>query len=213
MAKVVRKNSTNASSTNTTTGKSSKETIKSTSKNTTNKQTELEEDSDEAEKSSDMITRDVCLIILHKALAALQNINTTVEQVQPDLLFASILAEYSVNDQQWFQKCVESYILTGDEEVKISYNNVIQQLQMLTEAPQLDEDSIREDDSIHYDDEIDYVQQYKDNKKRLDIIGKLLRGEIVTDRQKQRRKERAENRIKRAQKRVAKMNARSKMDQ
>ena len=26
-----------------------------------------------------MITRDVCLIILHKALAALQNINTTVE--------------------------------------------------------------------------------------------------------------------------------------
>ena len=174
---------------------------------------EEEEEEEEKEekkepKDPEMISRNVCIIVLQKALAALQNLsNTTTENFEPDVLFANILHHHAVQDQQWFQQCIESYTLNGDDEITQAYTLLTEKVRTLTEAPPLDEDSIREDDSIHYDDDIDYVEQYRSNQRKLDLVGKMLRGEIVTDRQRQRRQERAENRIRRAEIRVAKMRA------
>ena len=47
-------------------------------------------------------------------------------------------------------------------------------------------------------------EQFKKTQARLNLVGRMLRGEVVTERQKKRRQERAERRIQRAEMRIAK---------
>ena len=136
--------------------------------------------------------------------------------MDPNDIFVNILQTHpSVRDLPWFHKCVESYALTGDEAVQHAYIKVVQQVRALESLrssflPKT-EDAMDAEEGEKEDQETNVRHQYKQNQFKLNLIGNILNGTVVTDKQKQRRQHRAEMRIKRAEMKVAKLKA--KLDQ
>ena len=224
-----------------------------------------------------MISRGVCLVVLNEALDELRSLDmassrrttSTITTSSLDDLFGNILTSHRVFDQSWFQKCVQSYCLTGDVDIRAAYMDVVEQVkyfeQVLSservvksneedtgeadeadeagevgevgEAEEMSETTLMSENSVSLRDlewsgsvvvvDQDVVgvkeeseeekkmngdplpgcspeEQFKETQARLNLVGRMLRGEVVTERQKKRRQERAERRIQRAEMRIAK---------
>ena len=173
------------------------------------------EDVNEAAKTEELpskIPRNVCLSILGEALETFKTLDD-IHDVHASL--SDILKKHKIYDQEWFQACAESYILeseNGDSDMVSAIALVMEQVQKLQEisdgrlrvsASEPSESSMKSS-ACGRNVDVEPEMILAGNLRKLGMIEKIISGEVVTERQRRRREERAKARVRRAQARAKK---------
>ena len=173
------------------------------------------------------ISRNVCLQILSEAIKVFTSIDN-IHEVHG--AFSKILHSHGVLDQEWFQACAESYVLdseTGDNEMQVAIDSVMDRVQILQASGEYiagedptfvcapfshadAEDNDGREESVHIEDTVNPKEVLAGNLRKLSLIQGILSGEIVTERQRRRREERAKARLTRTEARAMRMKERAK---